>query len=109
MTRNSEKVLACTSDNYSKRRCGAVCVPKIRLAGNFSRLEERKERWRGRSRRTHGRSASVIVLFLITPRDEAKEKERESARERDRGAGGEGGRGAEACLPLRYAVNNKRL
>lgn len=69
-----------------KTEMRAVYAPKIRLAGNFSRLEERKQRGeeKERSRRTCGGSASVIVLFLITPRDEARVRERERAERAER-------------------------
>lgn len=68
------------------RNAGCLCARKNPAAENFSRLEERKEGGGRRRRRTRGGNASVIVLFLITPRDEARERMRQRA---EREGGGE--------------------
>lgn len=99
--------------NYSRRKNRetrvAVYAPKIRRLV-ISLVSRKEKSGRGWSRRDTRRGrASVIVLFLITARRERSERCGSERKSRARGEEKERRREAEACLPLRYAVNNKRL
>ena len=75
IAKNCKKVFACTFDNYSKggkAEMQAVYTPKIRLLV-ISLVSRKEKNGREEGERECVVYICVIVLFLITLRDEARE------------------------------------